>query len=159
MIKESIYIETSIFSFYYDERPDPSIMVRREWTREWWKNCRSDYTFITSMAVLDELNRGNKLHKGQALGLAMTLPAIALTDEIAEIVQIYVAHHVMPKDPMGDALHLALASFHKCDYLLTWNCQNIANANKFAHIRRINALLGLHVPELVTPLQLMRQEP
>ena len=37
--------------------------------------------------------------------------------------------------------------------------QNIANANKFAHIRRINALLGLHVPELVTPLQLMRQEP
>jgi predicted nucleic acid-binding protein len=159
MIKESIYIETSIFSFYYDERPDPSIMVRREWTREWWKNCRSDYTFITSIAVLDELNRGNKLHKGQALGLAMTLPAIALTDEIAEIVQIYVAHHVMPKDPMGDALHLALASFHKCDYLLTWNCQNIANANKFAHIRRINALLGLHVPELVTPLQLMRQEP
>lgn len=158
MIKESVYIETSIFSFYYDERPDPSIMVRREWTREWWKNCRSDYTFITSMAVLDELNRGNKLHKGQALGLAMTLPAIALTDEIAEIVQIYVAHHVMPKDPMGDALHLALASFHKCDYLLTWNCQNIANANKFAHIRRINALLGLHVPELVTPLQLMRQE-
>ncbi|MDG4597746.1 MAG: type II toxin-antitoxin system VapC family toxin [Candidatus Contendobacter sp.] len=157
-MKESIYIETSIFSFYYDERPDPSIRVRREWTMEWWKNCRSNYVFITSTAVLDELSRGNKLHKGQALDLAMTLPAIAPTDEIAEIVQIYVAHHVMPKDPMGDALHLALASFHKCDYLLTWNCQNIANANKFAHIRRINALLGLHVPELVTPLQLMRQE-
>ena len=158
-MKESVYIETSIFSFYYDERPDPSIMVRREWTRDWWKNCRSNYFFITSTAVLDELSKGNKLHKGQALGLAMTLPAVAPTDEIAEIVQIYVAHHVMPKDPMGDALHLALASFHKCDYLLTWNCQNIANANKFAHIRRINALLGLHVPELVTPLQLMRQEP
>jgi hypothetical protein len=158
-MKESVYIETSIFSFYYDERPDPSIRVRREWTIEWWKNCSSNYVFITSTAVFDELSKGNKLHKSQALGLAMTLPAIVPTDEIAEIVQIYAVHHVMPKDPMGDALHLALASFHKCDYLLTWNCQNIANANKFAHIRRVNALLGLHVPELVTPLQLMRQEP
>ena len=41
------------------------------------------------------------------------------------------------------------------DHLLTWNCRHLANANKFPHIRRINALLGLHVPELVTPLQLL----
>ncbi len=61
----------------------------------------------------------------------------------------------MPKDPLGDALHLALASYHKCDFLLTWNCKNIANANKFTHIKRINTLLGLFVPTLITPLELM----
>lgn len=60
----------------------------------------------------------------------------------------------MPRDPFGDALHLALASLHKMDYLLTWNCQNLANANKATHIRRINTLLGLHVPLLTTPLEL-----
>ena len=57
--------------------------------------------------------------------------------------------------PLGDALHLALASFHKCDFLLTWNCQNLANPNKFGHIRIINNMLGLLVPELVTPYQLL----
>jgi predicted nucleic acid-binding protein len=65
----------------------------------------------------------------------------------------------MPRDPLGDALHLALASHHKCDYLLTWNCQHLANANKFTHIKRVNALLGLHVPILTTPLELMGLEP
>jgi len=49
-------------------------------------------------------------------------------------------------------------SHHKCDFLLTWNCAHLANANKFGHIRRVNALLGLFVPELVTPLQLLGGE-
>src|SRR6266576_3036646 len=48
-----------------------------------------------------------------------------------------------------------LASFHKCDFLVTWNCQHLANANKFGHIRRVNTLLGIYVPALVTPLELL----
>jgi len=64
----------------------------------------------------------------------------------------------MPNDPLGDALHLALASFHKCDYLLTWNCKHLANANKFQHIKRVNAMLDLYVPMLITPLELIEGE-
>lgn len=41
----------------------------------------------------------------------------------------------MPNDPLGDALHLAIAFYHKCDFLLTWNCRHLANAKKFGHIR------------------------
>jgi len=48
-----------------------------------------------------------------------------------------------------------MLSEHSGDpFLLTWNCQNLANANKFGHIKRIKALLDLFVPTLVTPLQL-----
>ena len=64
----------------------------------------------------------------------------------------------MPKERLGDALHLALASYHKCDFLLTWNCRHIANANKFAHIRTINSRLGLFVPTLVTPMGLFEED-
>ena len=53
------------------------------------------------------------------------------------------------------ALHLALASYHRCDFLVTWNCNHLANANKFGHIRRVNTLLGLFNPALVTPLELL----
>ena len=83
------------------------------------------------------------------------LPLLTIEDEIAEIVEIYIQHKVMPADPSGDALHLAIASFHKCDFLVTWNCRHIANANKFGHIRRINTSLGLFIPALVTPLELL----
>jgi hypothetical protein len=52
-----------------------------------------------------------------------------------------------------------MASYHKCDFLLTWNCVHLANANKFAHIKRINTLLGLFVPSLVTPLEMIGVSP
>ena len=61
----------------------------------------------------------------------------------------------MPANPVGDALHLALASYHRCDFLVTWNCQHLANATEFANIRRVNTVLGLWVPMLVTPLELL----
>lgn len=154
-MKESIYVETSIFSFYYDERSSHAVIAMRDWTHQWWEKHSKNYLLVTSTAVFDELNRGSKPHKQDALELALTLPAIEPTSEIEEIMEVYFKHHLMPRDPFGDALHLALASLHKSDYLLTWNCQNLANANKATHIRRINTLLGLHVPILTTPLELM----
>jgi len=80
---------------------------------------------------------------------------VAIEPAISQIVQVYIEHRLMPTDPTGDALHLALASYHKCDFLVTWNCQHLANANKFGHLRRLNTLLGLFVPTLVTPLELL----
>ena len=61
----------------------------------------------------------------------------------------------MPNDPTGDALHLATASYHQIDILLTWNCKHIANMKKLDHIQRINTKLGLATPLLTTPLNLI----
>lgn len=130
-------------------------MARRQWTREWWDNHRTDFDVLTSEPVLDELEKGQFPQKIDALALVEALPLLDVDVAIVDIVQAYVQHHLMPTDPAGDALHLALASFHRCDFLLTWNCQHLANANKFAHIRRVNGLLGLSVPAIVTPLELL----
>jgi predicted nucleic acid-binding protein len=150
-----VYIETSIPSFYYEVRSEPDMVARRDWTRDWWDNHRQSYLLLTSEAVLDELDRGDYQSKDQAVALLRNLPLLAVDDPIAEIVEAYIRHKLMPQDPLGDALHLALASYHKCDFLLTWNCKHLANANKFDHIRRVNMLLGLYVPKLVTPLELL----
>jgi hypothetical protein len=154
-MKHRVYIETTIASFYHETRADPEIVVRRGWTRDWWDNHRSGYELFTSEAVIDELERGEFPHRRGALALLDGVPLLDIEDAIGDIVEAYVRHHLMPADPAGDALHLALASFHKCDFLLTWNCQHLANANKFAHIRRVNGILGLFVPSLVTPLELL----
>jgi predicted nucleic acid-binding protein len=152
---EIAYLETTFFSFYHDERPAPAIVAMRDWTRQFWEERRDDYSLVTSAAVLNELRKGGAHHKKPALDLALTLPLIPIDDEAVRIVQAYVEHQVMPRDPAGDALHLALASFHGCDYLVTRNCRHLANASKFGHIRRVNAMLGLKTPDLVTPPELL----
>jgi hypothetical protein len=152
---ETVYLETTFFSFFHDDRAAPAIVAMRDWTRQFWDERRNAYELVTSAAVLDELRKGGAHHKIAALNLALTVPIVSGGDEVAEIVQAYIEHKIMPQDPAGDALHLALASLHECDYLVTWNCRHLANANKFGHIRQINTMLGLKTPELVTPPELM----
>lgn len=155
MTKPRVYIETTIPSFYHETRTAPDIVARREWTRLWWRGALERYHLVASPAVLDELRSGPPEWSAERLGLVRDLPLLRVESAVAEIVQAYIRHRVMPADPAGDALHLALASFHKCDFLVTWNCRHLANANKFGHIRRVNTMLGLFVPALVTPLELL----
>ena len=158
-MKSSVYIETTIPSFYYEVRTEPDMVARREWTHEWWDEHLADYDVYTSEAVIEELEGGLFPGKEDALKLVGSLPLLDINEPIADTVAAYISHHVMPSDPAGDALHLSIASFHKCDFLLTWNCRHLANANKFGHIRRINTLLGLFVPAIVTPLELLGEAP
>lgn len=105
--------------------------------------------------MLDELREGTYPSREPALALVAGLPQLEVTPEVAEIVAAYIQHRLMPAEPVGDALHLALASYHRCNFLVTWNCQHLANANKFGHLRLVNNLLGLYVPVLATPLELL----
>jgi hypothetical protein len=154
-MKPSVYIETTIPSFYHEVGTEPEMIARRDWTRVWWDNHRSRYDVFTSEAVIEELEIGTFPSKDNALALVESLPLLAINEAIADAAAVYIAHYVMPADPVGDVLYLAIASFHKCDFLLTWNCQHLANANKFGHIRRINTLLDFFVPIIVTPLELL----
>ena len=154
-MKQKIYIETSIPSFYYEMRTDPEMIARRNWTREWWDKHSERFELVTSEPVLDELEGGDYPNKNDVVHFLDNVLLLTVEEEITAIVSAYIVNKAMPKDPTGDALHLALASYHKCDFLLTWNCNHLANANKFGHIRSVNAMLGLFTPNLVTPYQLL----
>lgn len=131
------------------------MIARKNWTRQWWDVCRHSYYVVSSEAVLEELRSGDFPNKEKALILLESVPLLPFEPAIIEIVETYINRMVMPRDPAGDALHLALASYNRCDFLLTWNCKHLANANKFDHIRRVNTMLGLFAPAMVTPLELM----
>lgn len=154
-----IYIETTIASFYHEVRTEPEMVARRNWTRRWFDAAKAGADeLVTSLAVEAELDAGDFPGKADALALIADLPLVDLNDAVAEAVDAYISHMVMPNDPKGDALHLAAASFHRCDFLVTWNCRHLANANKFGHIRRVNGILGLGNPALVTPLELLQED-
>ena len=149
------YIETTIPSFYYEVRTAPEMIARREWTRRWLDLAVKTDRVVSSPAVLAELENGDFPGRDQAIKLLDEIELLAIDSAVSQIVEAYTRNMLMPKDPFGDALHLALASYHRCDFLVTWNCQHLANARKFGHIRRLNGILGLYVPEIVTPMELI----
>ena len=151
----TVYIETSIPSFYHTLRTDPESVARMRWTRQWWHDYAEKSTLVTSVAVIEELQQGRGGKNEERISLLDRATILPVGEEVVEIAQVYIDKRVMPRDPRGDALHLAFASYHKADFLLTWNCTHLANANKFHHIRVVNFELGLACPVLTTPLNFL----
>ena len=156
-MKAKVYIETSIPSFFYETRGEAQFVAMRQWTQDWWESEKSNYHCVTSDAVINELEMGEHPKQTQKLRLLSEVDLLEINHSVEEIVEVYLAHYLMPKNDLGDALHLAIASYYKIDFLLTWNCKHLANANKRAHIRRINEKLNLFTPALVTPNQLTEE--
>lgn len=44
----TIYVETTIPSFYYEVRTEPEMLARRSWTREWWSISAGRDDLVTS---------------------------------------------------------------------------------------------------------------
>jgi hypothetical protein len=100
-----VYIETSIPSFYYEDRTSPGMVARREWTRQWWAHEKDRYELVTSAAVLNELKRSSFPNQEKCLALMEQVVLVRTEPQaISEIVEAYIANHVMPSAPVGDAL-------------------------------------------------------
>lgn len=151
-MQKRIYIDTTIPSTYYTLRTDAESLARQKETQHWWAKYADIFFVTSSTAVVVELSRGTREATQNRLDLLRGIHLFAVTSEIERIAQVYIDKLVMPQDPFGDALHLAIASFHKVDVLLTWNCMHLANPNKFDFITGINQRLGLSTPAFKTPL-------
>lgn len=142
--------------FYFDERESFANWI--EETRKWWAEESGRYDLCVSDAVIQELSLGNYPRKTEILEFIQPISVLEHTLDLEHIVAFYVQNFVMPKSLIGDAVHLAYASYYGIDFLLTWNCNHLANARKKKHIRVINGRLGLSTPEIVTPLTLVEEK-
>jgi len=154
-MKQTVYLDTTIPSYLFDDRAEIKNYI--EVTQKWWEQERQHFDIWISEETFSELNQGNYPRKSEILKSVSQFPVLNPHNRIAEIVQTYVDNYLMPQVLEGDALHLAYASFYKMDFLLTWNCKHLVNANKKQHIRIINTRMKLYTPEIVTPLELFTE--
>jgi len=155
-MKRTVYLDTTIPSYLFDDRPE--IQTYIDVTKQWWDNERQYFDLWISEETFSELTQGDYPRKPEILESVSQLPLLPFDEQIAKITQVYVDNFLMPRVLEGDARHLAYASFYKMDFLLTWNCNHLANANKKQHIRIINTRMQLYTPEILTPLELFTEK-
>lgn len=110
-MKPTVYIETTIPSYYHDRRSVLAVDIER--TREWWDKERLLYECFISAVVLDELAAGAYPAQSECVDLVSDLPVLSVENEVLEIAEAYQARRLMPKEPLADAIHLALASYYR----------------------------------------------
>ena len=146
-MKLSLYIETSVIGAYLDNG-DP---FRRDITIRWWEHELSEYDVFSSMLVQRELERIAEPHRSGYLNLIRPLKCLDLAEEVAILAEGYIERGIFHRKFIADAIHVALASFHKIDYVVTWNFGHIANVRKQARLRLFNTAAGFYSPVIITP--------
>jgi hypothetical protein len=151
----TVYIETTIPSSYYETRTNILAVSWRAATRLWWDRYRSHYDLCTSTLTLNELADAPEAKRRACMELMQDVDILPEPKGLAAMIDHYVGEKLMPAGAGGDAGHLAYATLHNIDFLLTWNCSHLANANKMKHLQVINTRLRLSTPILTTPFMLV----
>ncbi len=149
----TIYVETSIVGYLTARSREAVIFqARQELTRNWWQNRRVHYDLVVSQLVLDEAARGDDEAAAQRLRLLAGIPLLRRADpRIDAIADELLAARLLPERARSDAMHVAIATVHAVDYLLTWNCKHIANADVLPKVYRLLTDMGHFPPLIVTP--------
>ena len=82
----------------------------------------------------------------------------SVDEEVEALAARLVAEGGFPPKSEVDALHVAIAAIHAINFLLTWNCRHINNADKKPLIRIICSRAGYTCPEICTPSELLSEE-
>lgn len=155
-MSETVYIETSILG-YLTARPSRDIVMAAniEVTREWWDTRRSDFQLYSSQAVVKETSQGDAAIASQRLEILRSFSLLDLNQSVLDLVEQFLERSNLPTKADVDAVHIAAATVHGMDYLLTWNCKHIANAQIQRKLAEISFDCGHELPILCTPYELL----
>ncbi len=153
---KTVYIETSIIS-YLTARPSRDLVAaaRQQLTHVWWNEQRGFFVSFISPLVKQEASQGDADAAKFRLRSLEGLQLLEVMPEAYELAGALIAEAALPSKAQDDAIHIALATIHNMDYLLTWNCRHIDNAETKPIIRAVCAKLGYVCPEICTPEELM----
>jgi len=155
-MKPSVYIETSVIS-YHTARPSRDLIVaaHQQITNEWWEVALPHYDAFVYPIVLDEVSRGDINAVQSRLEKVSSFPVLEIVPEIRNLADSYFSALDIPEKARADSYHLAIASWHGMDFLVSWNCTHIVNGRIKMMIEEINAKQGIRTPIICTPEELM----
>ena len=158
MAKETLYLETSVIS-YYSARPsrDVIVLAHQQITWEWWEKALDWFDAYVSEIVIEEAAAGDPAAAARRLQCLKGFSHLQMNPSVERLAETYMRRLELPENSLRDAVHLALASVHEMDYLLTWNCTHIANAWVMKQLRQINESEEIAVPLICTPEELLER--
>jgi hypothetical protein len=153
--KPTVYLETTIPS-YLTSRPSNNLITagEQQLTQQWWERRKNEYAVYISELVIEEAKRGDPIAVMRRLSVISEIDELEIDNESLILTKKLLRDGVIPPKAAADAGHIAIASRHGVDYLLTWNCTHIANAEITRRVSYVVREAGYYLPVICTPREL-----
>ena len=125
--KLRLYLETTVFNYYFDEdRPGHEDVLRL------FEAIKADkYEAYTSNYVMQELEQAPEPKRTSMLALIekYKLEIVNTSSKVGQLGELYVEKGIVPASHLLDSLHVAIASVYELDCIVSYNFHHI-NRNK-----------------------------
>ena len=157
-MKPKAYVETTIVS-YLTALPSRDLVLaaHQQVTRDWW-STREAFELFVSQSVVDEASAGDTAAAALRIAALRDLVLLDLSADATLLAAELIRGGGVPEKAKIDALHIAVASVHGMDCLVSWNCTHIANATMRGRIEAICRRAGFDPPVICTPLELVKEQ-
>ena len=157
-VKSRVYLESTVVS-YLVARPsnNPILASRQRESRQLWEDYADRFEFVISRIVLAEIQRGDLTAARQRLETVSLLRILDAFPEADILAQKLLDAGAVPQNSLTDAQHIAIATVHSIEYLVSWNHKHIVNENKREHINQVCQTAGFQPTTLCTPIELMEE--
>ena len=157
-IKPKVYIETTVIS-YLVARPssDVTATARQQASRQLWEEYSDNFEFLISDIVISEAIGGDAEAAQRRRDALTTLTILHLTPAADAFARHLIDTGAVPGTSLPDAQHIAIATVHSIDYLVSWNYRHIVNEVKRQHINEVCRDAGYQPTTLCTPTELIEE--
>ena len=153
--RKKVYVETTVVS---DATALPARDVvqlgRQVVTREWWATASLRFDLYSSMVVAQEVRKGDPDAAKRRVEALFGIPELDVSQTELDLARKLIDGKAVPKEYPDDALHIAIATVHGMDYLVSWNFKHITNGQTIPLVERICREAGYVCPCICTPQML-----
>ncbi|MEO6734407.1 MAG: hypothetical protein ABIN01_24515 [Ferruginibacter sp.] len=150
---QRFYFDTSVFGGVYDIEFD-------EVSRQLFEKVKLGqvicvYSDLTEGELFDAPERVRNFFRGLP---KENLQLVKMTDEAIYLAKSYIDEKVVGKTSFDDCVHIALATMHKVDILVSWNFKHIVNIYRIRGYNAVNLRLGYQTLEIRSPKDIINYE-
>ncbi len=152
-MRQRIYIDTSVIGGYHDDefKNDTRKLFERIADKEYdvyFSEVNETELFLAPENVREVKSRIPET----------CYHYIELNDEVRNLADTYLVENILGESSYNDALHIALATIHRLDCLISWNFKHIVNFDKIRLFNSVNLRLGYQMIDIRSPLEFLKDE-
>lgn len=148
-----LYLDTSVFGGYFDEEFSEFSIPLFE------KLIAGEFNLLFSTVTLDELENAPERVRALVKKLKISnTEFLGTSSEAVDLAMEYIVEGVVGETIFVDCLHIALATIHRADYLISWNFKHIVNVLRIRGYNAINLKNGYKLLEIRSPKDFLRYE-
>jgi predicted nucleic acid-binding protein len=145
-MKQRFYFDTSVFGGVYDIEFDII-------SQQLFEKVKSgEITCVYSDLTVGELENAPQRVRNFLASLPQeNLEFVVISDESLALARQYITEKVVGETSFDDCVHIALATIHKVDVLVSWNFKHIVNIYRIRGYNSINIRQGYATLEIRSP--------